>query len=77
MFISMYRVSMELEMAFGVAIYTGVEIYYKVPDKSVKISQCPVLFHDCRTLSDSKHKSYLYAPYRPYKFRLPCFCKKY
>ena len=28
---------------------TGVEIYYKVPDKSVKNSQCPVLFHDCRT----------------------------
>ena len=27
----------------------GVEIYYKVPDKSVKNSQCPILFHDCRT----------------------------
>ena len=26
-----------------------VEIYYKVPDKSVKNSKCLVLFHDCRT----------------------------
>ena len=31
------------------SLTTRVEIYYKVPDKSVKNSQCPILFHDCRT----------------------------